>query len=172
VQLEGRALADDDLRRAADERGQRRPDVAGDPHVAPRAAQDVPEPLGHRRLPVRAGDRHERAVQEPPAQLDLAEHGQPALARGGDDRGARRDPRRLGHRGGRVELGQPVRPQPHGERGRRVEHRRPGVHPDHALAPAGQQPPGGQPRAGEADDEPGAGGQRRAGRGRQEIDAW
>jgi hypothetical protein len=174
VQLEGGALADDDLGRpgAAGQRGQRSPDVPRDGHVAARPAQDVPEPLGDGGLPVRAGHRHERRVQQPPAELHLAEHGQPPLARGGDHGRPRRHPGGLDDRRGAPELGEPVRGQMDGEGGRRVERGRARVHADDLLTALGQQRARGQAGAGQPDDEPGPGGKRRPRHGGQEMDAW
>jgi hypothetical protein len=88
--LKARHLADDgglgvDL---ADQRGQRRAHVPRQRDRQARRAPDRPEQLGGGGLPVRAGHRHEPVRQEPPGELELSEHRQPALA-------GRRDHRRL-----------------------------------------------------------------------------
>jgi hypothetical protein len=100
LELEGGDLADDGggLRQPSDERAQRRADVAGHRDRPPRLAVDVADELGRRRLAVGAGDRDELVVDQPPRQLDLAQHRQPALARRGDDRSLRGHPGRLDHR--------------------------------------------------------------------------
>ena len=54
------------------------------------------EQLDRRRLAVRAGHGDERVGQQPPGELELAEHRDPALARRGDDR-------RLGRHAGRLD---------------------------------------------------------------------
>ena len=88
LELEGGDLADHGRRRAqpADERAQRRADVAGDRHRPPGLAVDVADELGRRRLAVGPGDRDELVGDQPPGELDLAQDREPALARGGDDR--------------------------------------------------------------------------------------
>ena len=82
LELEARALADDrrvgvDL---ADQRGERRADVAGDRDRLAGAAVDVAEQLDRGRLAVGPGHRDEAVRQRPPGQLQLADDVDPALA--------------------------------------------------------------------------------------------
>ena len=88
LELEGGDLADHGRvgRQVADERAQGGADVAGDRHRAPGLAVDVADELGGRRLAVGPRDGDELVGDQPPRELDLAQHRQPALARGGDDR--------------------------------------------------------------------------------------
>ena len=89
LELERRGLEHDHGRvvERAGQRRQRRADVPrhGDGHA--RLAVDLADQLRRRRLPVRTGDRDHRVRQQPPPELELAEHDHPALARGADDRG-------------------------------------------------------------------------------------
>ena len=76
LELEARALADDggvgvEL---ADQRRQRRADVAGHRDRQLGRAVDRAEQLGRGRLAVRAGHRDEAVRQQPPGQLELADH--------------------------------------------------------------------------------------------------
>jgi hypothetical protein len=64
-----------------DQRRDGRADVAGHGDGRRRLAVHVSDPLGRRRLAVRPGHRDELVVEEPPGQLQLAEHGQPTASR-------------------------------------------------------------------------------------------
>ena len=100
LELERRHLGDHDrrLRQAgAEERGQRGADVARHHHRQARGAVQVADQLDRRRLPVRAGDDDRLVRHQPPAQLELAQHADPGLAGGGDDRRLRGHPRALDH---------------------------------------------------------------------------
>ncbi len=92
LELEGGDLADHGRVgcQVADERAQGGADVAGDRHRPPGLAVDVADELGRRRLAVGPGHGDELVGDQPPRELDLAQHRQAALARGGDDGGLRR----------------------------------------------------------------------------------
>ena len=76
LELKRRHLADD--RRVgghlADQRCRRSADVAHYRHGQPGLAMDVTDPLGRSRLAVGPGHGDELVVDQPPRQLDLAEH--------------------------------------------------------------------------------------------------
>ena len=157
LELKRARLADDGRVRAepACERRQRGADVAGDRHREPGLAVDVAEQLDGRRLAVRAGDRDELVGQQAPAELELAQHGDPALAR-------RRDHRRLAWDAGRLHdrarvreegeaVGLAVRLDAVGQR------RRAGVDRDDALTTLQQRPRRRHARPRQPDDEPRAG---------------
>ncbi len=139
-ELERRCLADD--RRARldrlDERAERGADVAGDGDRQAGLAMDVADQLRRRRLAVRAGHGDELVLKQPPGELQLAEHRNPALARRFNDRRLRRNARALHERADVVEQRSPIdlvqdeiNPDLAQLLGRR---RRAGVEPDHALA--------------------------------------
>ena len=152
------------------ERRQRRADVAGDGDRQPGLAVDLADQLGRRRLAVGAGDRDHLVGQQPPAELELAEH----LARRARARRATtgascgtpglltsvRTPSssvdavvaRVHRDAGGLELGARRRRRP----GRRRT-------PATSSPARAQRERGRPPRAGEADDEERAGRQRRAG---------
>jgi hypothetical protein len=92
LELEARELADDPgaLGERAVQSRERPPDVSGDRDVLPGRAEDRAEKLACGRLAVRSGDAHDRVLEEPEAELDRAPDGQPALPRGGRERGRRR----------------------------------------------------------------------------------
>ena len=136
----------------------------------------VAEQLGRRRLAVRPGDRDDLVGQQAPAELELAEHREAAGARGGDDRRLARHPGALAHGAHAARCAEAV--------GRRVDRDAErlelgcdrvadgrGVDADDLLAAGAQRAGRGHAGPREADDEPGAGRQRRppvtpAGRGR------
>ncbi len=99
LELEGAGLADHGrvavAPTVAGERADGEPDVAGDVDRPPRRAPDRAEQLGRRRLAVRAGHRDERALDEPPAELELAVDRHAAPARLGDHRRLARHARAL-----------------------------------------------------------------------------
>ena len=86
LELEARRLADHRRlrRQLADERRQRRADVPGDRDRLIRRAPDVPEQFRDGRLAVGAGDRAEAVWEQPPGELELADHRQAPLAGRGD----------------------------------------------------------------------------------------
>ena len=165
LELKRARLADDDRRgrEAAGQRAERRADVAGDRHRHVRRAVDVAEQLDGRRLAVRPGHGDELVGQQAPAELELAEDRHGALPRRGDHRRLARHARRLDDRPRVRQAGQPVRPEVHVEaRGQVRREHRAAVDGDHALAERQQRPRRRDARAREADDEPGAVGQRRS----------
>jgi hypothetical protein len=167
--LEAGHLADD--RRVgldrADQRRQRRADVAGDGDRQAGGAPDRAEQLGGGGLAVGAGDGHEAIGQQAPGQLQLARHGHAQLARAGDHGSLVGDTGALDDDRGPLEGVEPVRL----ELGRDVRRNlgAPAVDPEH-LAVRGEHARRGDPRARQADHEVGALRQRRA--GAQEIDCW
>ena len=177
LELERRRLADHDRSgvERAGEAGQRRADVAGDRDREPRLAVDPTDQLGGRRLAVGPRDGDHLVGHQPPAQLELAQHGQPALARRADHRRLLRDARALDHRRRAVEqrdaVGRRVRGHPRlreRRQGARVDRARVATHNGLPARPEqlGRRAPG----AGEADDEERACGQRRT-RGHAGIQA-
>jgi hypothetical protein len=146
LELEARALADHDGAglEGAHHGRQRGADVAGH-HVrqAGRGVDRSQETHGGR-LAVGAGHGQKAVRQEPPGQLQLAGHLQPALARGVHDRGVAGHAGALHHGGHAVELRQPVAAQVHLHP---VDLRLglPGVDTDHLAVlakDAGHGPPG------------------------------
>ena len=88
LELEAGRLADDG-RVGIDrpgERGERRADVAGDGDRLAGGPVDVAEQLDRGRLAVGPGHREEAVGNRPPGELELADHLEAALQRGGDHR--------------------------------------------------------------------------------------
>jgi hypothetical protein len=149
LELERGDLAHDDLvgRERLDVRAERRPDIAGDRHGKPGLAVDVADELGRRRLAVRAGHGDELVRDQPPRELDLAEHGDAAGARLGDHRRLARHARRLDDRARVLELRQAVGPELRvmalcaiAAGAEHLQHREPGAgEADHEVRPAGQR---------------------------------
>jgi hypothetical protein len=170
LELEARRLADDRGARVErpDERAERRADVPGHRDRRVRRPPDRSEQLRRRRLPVRAGHRDEPVRQQPPGQLELADHGDAALARGRDRRRRARHARALHDAARAVDeldaVGLEVRLDPRRRLGRTR------VGPDH-LAVAEQHARGRRARAGEPDDQVWAG-RRRGPRAGHVIEAW
>jgi len=162
LELEGARLADDHRlrRQRPGEAAHRGADVPGDRDRPARLAVDVAEQLDRRRLAVRARDGDELVGQQAPAQLELAEDRDAALAGGRDDRRLARHAGRLHDRPRMRQEREPVGPHVGLEPVRYVGAARIDGHDP--LAARQQRAPGGDPRAREPDDEPGAGGQRRA----------
>ena len=97
LELERGELADDPrvVGDRADERRQRATDVAGDLDRPPGGTEDRAEELARGRLAVRPRDAEDRVREEPRAELDLAPHGDGALARARDEQRLARDSRAL-----------------------------------------------------------------------------
>jgi hypothetical protein len=129
--LEARHLADDGGLGVdrAHQRGQRRAHVAGQRDGQARLPPDRAEQLGGGGLAVRAGHRHEAVRQQPPGQLQLAEHRHAALPRCRDHGRLVRHARALDHELGAVEQVQSVDAQVGVDVVRHL--RRAGVHGDH-----------------------------------------
>ena len=89
LQLEARALADHRRlgRRAADQRCQRRADVAAHHDRLGGRLPQVTKPLGNGRLAVRPRHRDEAIREQSPGQLQLADDRDPSFTRGRDHRG-------------------------------------------------------------------------------------
>ncbi len=170
LELEGRRLADDGRRRVegAGERRQRRADIAGRGHGHTGRAVHRRDELGRRRLPVRARDRDQRVRQEPPAELELADHDDPAPAGCADDRGLAGHAGALDHGPDAVEQRDPVAVLVHGDAGRlelgaRLRSDGRAVAAGHLLAERAEDQAGGATGAGEADEQERAGRERRTG---------
>ena len=109
--------------------------------------------LGRRRLPVRAGDRDHLVRQQPPAQLELPDHDDPAGARGADHRRLLRHAGALDHRPDAVEQPGAVAVLVHGD-ARRLQLRprlggdRGAVAARDLLAERAEDQPGGPARSG------------------------
>ena len=137
---------------------ERRADVARDHDRQPRRAVDVADQLDRRRLAVGAGERDELVLEQPPAELELADHARCPRASAAATTGASRGtPGALDH--GR-DAGEQVRallPVAHLDARRPAAlpapRRRPRARPmpDHALAARRQRLRGGHARAGEAE---------------------
>ena len=166
LELEARGLADhrDPGVDLADQRGQRRADVAGDRDRLGGGAPYVGEQLCDRRLAVGPGHGQEGVRQQSPGQLELADDRQATAARERDRRGIGPDPRALDHAARPLDLGCPDHIQedfdalplePCRARGRS------GVDADHRGPARGQQPRGSLARPRETDDEVGTVRQRR-----------
>ncbi len=95
----------------------------------PGGAPDGAEQLGRRRLAVGARHGDEASRQEPPGELELAEHRQAELARARDHGGLVRHARALDDAGGAVEQLDAVALQHGLDPGGRL--RASAVHPDH-----------------------------------------
>ena len=150
LELERGDLADDDGLggERVDERAERRADVAGHGHGQARLAVDVADELGRRRLAVRSRDGDELVGHQAPGELDLAEHGDPALAGQGDDRRLGRHAGRLDDRARVLELDDAVASQL-------------AIAAHRLLAAGAQQLHGREAGAREADDQVRAAGERR-----------
>ena len=165
VQLVAARLADDRrvAREAVDERRDGRADVPRERDLAARRAPDLAEQLDDRRLPVRPGDRDERAVEQPPAQFELAADRDARRDRARHDRRRRRHPGALHDRARTLKLGDAGHAGPH-LHPRLAQRRRlgrlAGVHTDHRLAARPQQPRRRSSRPREAHHEPRAGRER------------
>ncbi len=148
---------DDDavLRHRADDLAERGADVPGHHHGHARDAMHVAEQLDRRGLAVRARDGDDLAPQPAPRELELADDGDAAPARLGDDGRLARDAGRLHDEAGAVQqldaAGAQVRLDPC----RQVDVRAPAVDGDDRLPLRRQEPRGGDPRPREADDERG-----------------
>ena len=143
-------------RQRADQGGQRRADVPRNRHRLAGGPPQVPEELGHGRLAVGPGDRHEPVREQPPGELELAEHGDAPFARRRDDRRLRGHPGALDQTAGTGKQADPVRAEPH-LHPRRTELlgalRRARIAPRDPLPALGQQPRDGASRASEPDDQ-------------------
>ena len=169
LELERRRLADDRRRLrqpAIGERGERRPDVAHDLRGQARRAVQVADQLDRGRLAVGAGDRDQLVGHEPPADLELPDHGQPRLARRDDDGRLRRHAGALDHRADRRRAARPRasrrgprRRPPRAPRAARPN--RPRVAAGDRRAAAAQRERHRDAGAGEPHDEVGTGWERR-----------
>ena len=129
-------------------------------------AVHVADRLDRRRLPVRPGDDHELVREQPPADLELADHAQALPTRGRDHGRLMRHAGALDDGRRRREQVHPLRRRMHGDPRRRqlgphvVVHRT-RVAPDHLASARPQGHGGSDARAGEPHDEERPGWQRR-----------
>ena len=88
LELKRGHLASDDRvgRERPGERAQRGADVPGHRDRDPAGAEDMADQLDRGRLAVRSRDRDEVVGQQPPAELELAEHRDSARARAANER--------------------------------------------------------------------------------------
>jgi hypothetical protein len=150
----------------AHQRGERGPHVARHGHRQSCLAPDGAEQLGGGGLAVGAGHGHEALRQEPPRDLELAQHGQLALARGDDHRRLVRHAGALHDAHGAVEQLHAVRAE---MRLHPLGHvRPPGVRADHPAV-LREHASDGRPGPGQPDHEIGARGERRP---QGPIDCW
>ena len=171
LELERGGLADDRDRgverrlavgRRRREQAERAPDVAGHGDRAAARAVDRADQLDGRRLAVGAGDGDELVGEQAPGQLELADHRQPALARGGDQRRAGGHTRALDDAADALEHGR-VRGDDLDTRREQLGGREAGaVGAEHRLSPRAQRERSGDPRAGQPHDQVRARGDRRA----------
>jgi hypothetical protein len=120
LELERRRLADHHGtgRKRPGQRRERRADVPRDHHRQPGLAVHMADELDRRGLAVRARDGHEGVLQQPPADLELAEHRQAALPGRRDDGRLGRHPRALGEPAGAAQRLEAVRLSPDRHAGR------------------------------------------------------
>ncbi len=162
LELERGDLADDDrprveragpVGRRAREAAERKADVAGDHDGKPGRAVDRAEQLDRGRLPVGPGDGDELLGQQPPGELQLADHDRAARPRGGNDRRLARHPGALDHAAHTLERRAAVRDDLDAQRGELGAAARVAVGAEHALAAREERGRRRGARAGEPDDQ-------------------